>query len=821
MAYKPGWIATNADTQTYVFPQQVLTQPAAPAGYPSSWGPTPANYDLDATIVNNPVYHDAIVDALAAIPTMSVVLDVADFFGPQGIYSNPSARGDSWEAAMSLEYFDPADPTRQFQEDAGIQLLGSSTRDARMAKHTMRVVFKKEFGAGKLRFPLFTDSPIDEYNSITLLQGGHDGWVTGTPFDNAATYLRDAYLKQSQVDMDEGVGAHGDFVHLYINGLYWGMYHITERPDDEFAASYLGGQADQYDAIKHYSLGDNQHEVVSGDSAAWNQMMALAAGNVASDAGYNALKQYLDMENFIDYLIVNMHAANDDWPKKNWYAVRKRETGAGFRFFNWDGDFALGFVATDTDRTNVNNPDTPGYLYSRLRQNTEFRLLFADRIQKHLFNDGTQTLAANQERFQKLADRIDLAIVAESARWGDAMYLAPGTTHYTRNDDWVPERDRVLNEVLPQRQTISLGHFRAAGLMSTVESPGFSINGTPQWGGDVISGASLSITSPPQLIPLATTLINASTPVRTLVPADDSLGITWTQAGFSNLAAWQSGPGTGVGFEANPGSVDEFTSLLQTDLRTAMHNLRTSVFIRQEFTLSGEEDFASYILSMKFDDGFVAYIDGQEVARFNVTSTPAGTPPTFNATATQRLDSDAVVAKDFDLGAAMKAAFPAGLSAGTHVLAIHGINQNAGSSDLLFLPVLQGIRYEEVATGGDVYYTTDGSDPRNAGGAISPSAVQYSTAFPLLASTQIRARTMAGGVWSAISEATYSVNTPLRITELNYHPADPSPAELAAGFDNADDFEFLELKNISDLATLDLAGAQLSDGVELAIPSAR
>ncbi len=52
----------------------------------------------------------------------------------------------------------------------------------------------------------------------------------------------------------------------------------------------------------------------------------------------------------------------------------------------------------------------------------------------------------------------------------------------------------------------------------------------------------------------------------------------------------------------------------------------------------------------------------------------------------------------------------------------------------------------------------------------------------------------------------------LRITELNYHPADPTAAEQAAGFDDADDFEFIELRNVGP-DPLDLAGAGFIDAI--------
>ena len=108
------------------------------------------------------------------------------------------------------------------------------------------------------------------------------------------------------------------------------------------------------------------------------------------------------------------------------------------------------------------------------------------------------------------------------------------------------------------------------------------------------------------------------------------------------------------------------------------------------------------------------------------------------------------------------------------------------------------------APAGTIYYTMDGSDPRVEGGQISPTALTYSGAIPLAATTTVRARLrQADDSWSPISEARFVTAVPadassLRISEVHYHPADPSAAEIAAGFGSPDDFEFVELVNISD-----------------------
>ena len=116
-------------------------------------------------------------------------------------------------------------------------------------------------------------------------------------------------------------------------------------------------------------------------------------------------------------------------------------------------------------------------------------------------------------------------------------------------------------------------------------------------------------------------------------------------------------------------------------------------------------------------------------------------------------------------------------------------------------------------SGGTIYYTTDGSDPRAPGGATSPTALPYSSPLNLNARTTLTARTKDGTRWSAPLIRTFyrSADIPqLVVSEINYHPGDPTPSEISLGFTNSDDFEFLELTNIgttnADLTLLTLSG---------------
>jgi hypothetical protein len=106
-AFKAGWRATDVVAQTYIFPNDVIQQAISPTGFPTVWGGTTADYQMDPDVVNNPAYSALIKDALKSIPSISLALNQADMFGSSGIYSNPGGTGVGWERATSIEWINP------------------------------------------------------------------------------------------------------------------------------------------------------------------------------------------------------------------------------------------------------------------------------------------------------------------------------------------------------------------------------------------------------------------------------------------------------------------------------------------------------------------------------------------------------------------------------------------------------------------------------------------------------------------------------------------------------------------------------------------
>ena len=839
VALKEGYRPSNVDTQTYVFLDDVLVQDplANPNGlvYPTTWeGPVPADYTLDPEVVsqwddNDPANEDfGIREALLSIPTMSIVMNHDDLWHPsRGLY--PDAERSSARYPGSIEYFDPQTGDT-FQYNAGVQIHGGASRDnTRLKKHSFRLIFNPDFGGpGRLNFPLFDNSDFADINTVVMRASFTDAFATRTitgrysPLDS--TYTRDVWMRDSQIAMGN-LSADSTFVHLYINGLYWGQYSPAERPDDAFLASHLGGEPEDWDVIKDFN------ELFKGNKDAWNAMFALAdqlptaadpdaiywelQGKNPDGTRNSSLPAYLDVDNLIDYMILHLSSGPEDWPHHNWYAGRNRvDPGEGFQFFVWDQEIVLD--GRYRDRINVTDAFTPAELYSHLRRNSpEFRQRFADRVQLHMFNDGALTVENNQARWMWRADQVEAAIIGESARWGDAREGENVTVEGGQGtvtiptmtvDHWRATIEDVRDNQLPLYHELTIQRFKEAGLFPGVNTPEFS-----QHGGPVPAGFAVTMTAAPSVLTEELVLLTQGADMLAFVPTDGSLetgaGPFWYETDFSP-SGWIAGT-NGVGFEDNPSS---FEDLIGTDVSAAWNAHETSVYGRIEFNLADDFDAAAVeelTLRMKYDDGFVVYLNGQMVA-----SDRAPSPSTWNSNATgSRFNLLSTFFFNFDI-----TEHSSSLRPGTNVLALQGLNRSDTDDDLLVLPELVLTRNVPLDSP-PVYFTTNGEDPRLPGGDINNAAARlFSEPYVIDETTQIQARAIANGVWSALTTATFVV-TPagggVVITELNYNPYAPTESEQLAlpGIDN-DDFEFIEFTNTNPSQSVNLLGMHFTDAID-------
>jgi len=464
-AYRNGKVSGPAETRTFIFPAQVAEQTGA--AFPAVWGTNqgravPASYAMTRQIVDRPEYRREIVPALRALPALSIVMEPEELFGAEkGIYIHPQETGPDSERVAALELILPG-RAQAVRAECGIRVQGGwNRRPEESPKHSFRLLFRKKYGSASFRFPLFERPGAAEVENLILRGGNNNSWLHWSGEERKrADLIRDQWMRETLAEMGRA-SARGAFVHLYLNGLYWGLYNVCERPDAHFAAAQFGGKARDYDSR-------NADKILEGDGAAWKRLFELANGGLGTTERFNLISELIDLPEFCDYMLVNLYGANADWDRSsNWYAARKRTPAGRFHFFIWDGERTLEKV--QDNRIDFADDVSPPGLFQKLRANRDFRVAFAERAKIHLSAEGALSPAKAAKRFQFWASRLDQAMVAESARWGAYRrevhpYKTGPYEVYTRNEHWRPEVERLLSSYFPQRTEVFREQLRAAGL---------------------------------------------------------------------------------------------------------------------------------------------------------------------------------------------------------------------------------------------------------------------------------------------------------------------------------------------------------------------
>jgi hypothetical protein len=485
-AFKQDFLPSQVTTHTYIFVDDVINQSqqqAINAGYPRSWKgdsitddfSVPADYEMDTQITQHLDYAALMHDALLSIPTLSIVTDKDNLFDPaMGIYTNPEKEGDeadklAWERPASAELFSLEDGDPQFHINCGLRLQGGySRKPTRSPKHAFSLRFRDIYGPGRLHCMLFgEDWPVASFDSLHLRAGFNNSWIHWAADQRTRSqYIRDQWMHDALTEMGNPDALQGIYVHLYLNGLYWGLYILHERPDADHYAAYNGGNGETLDAINGdptYIISDplNSGSISDGTIDAW-----LELNDIVNQGDWEQISEHLDVDNFIDWTILTYFAGTTDIKRgTNWRAAGGGPQHKPWRFYSWDAEHVLENVY----QYGIGTTSDPSGLLDSLRQIEAFRDRFAQRLDMHLFDNGALTPERNRQRWIKCADSIDLAVIAESARWGDYRrdkhpYSSGPYELYTRNDHWIPEQTRLLNSYFPYRTEIAIGQFRSLGL---------------------------------------------------------------------------------------------------------------------------------------------------------------------------------------------------------------------------------------------------------------------------------------------------------------------------------------------------------------------
>jgi hypothetical protein len=516
---------------------------------------------------------------------------------------------------------------------------------------------------------------------------------------------------------------------------------------------------------------------------------ALYGANFTDPA--NGYAKYIDVGSFIDnHIIVELSKNIDGFRLSTYY--HKDRNGKLVMGPVWDYDLSLGnanyndgWNATGWYYSLLGDGDYP--YWRRLFEDPEFKLRYADRwfgLRRNLFT--TRRLVGMVEDYATLLDE---PAGRNYVRWPTlGTYVWPNwfiaktyREEITWMQGWLAERLTWMDGQIAAEMAPSPPAFNRQG---GPISPGFEL--TMSAPGPIyytLDGSDPRALAGPLQAPTAVTLVPENAAKRVLVPAgpvDDA----WRGGRAFDDSAWTpvaGGPGP-IGY--NRGS--RAAGVFSLDLTAGMYGLRTSCYIRVPFSFTGDiRKIAALILRIRYNDGFVAYLNGIEVGRRNFTGTPAWdstADSTQSATAADKFENIEIV----NVAEVLRP--------GDNLLALQGLNVALASPDLLISVELAVLE---------------------SAGLDAPARVKsYTAPVRLDESTQIKARAVVGGRWSALNEAVYGVGPvaeSLRISEIMYHPQE-------TGNPNDPNTEYIELMNIG-LETINLALVRFTDGIDFTFPN--
>jgi hypothetical protein len=694
-------------------------------------------------------------------------------------------------------------------------------------------------------------------------------WSTNAPrvadidlITNWADKSKVRHVLGYEVMRESGVAAHFAYtVRVEHNGNFFSTADFIEDADEIYLErAGLNPEGALYKVYANSLNRDSGNTATSGVEKKTRKfennsdLQALINGLDLTGAALSTyLYDNIDIPRCVNMLAANSVIRNIDMHSKNWYIYRDTGQSGEWAILPWDLDLSHGRVWNTQNTYFDNAMYTDGFvvtgtsirLVSHLFANPAIRTMILRRIRT--LTDrflqppppaGTpESELYYERRLNEQSALIDPpSIVPSDARrdfekWG-SWVQGGGTVRYTNSNVAVETMAEAIgrwkSEYLPRR--------RAYIYNTQIVGKGGQIP-LPQTGNAAFS---------------YTPLVAAGAAAKVLVPTNSSLSVNWIGIPSTepfNTSGWISGT-TGVGYERGTG----YQTLIGANVDTQMQS-NNSVYIRVEFDVANPAAFDRLELRMKYDDGFVAYLNGTVLAAANAPASPQ-----WNSAATAQHEASATLFDVFDVTDKK-----ASLRAGRNVLAIHGLNDLVTSSDMIILPELyggragpagvsqpiinfgaievspasgnQGEEYIQLLNPNSIavdisdWRLTGGVEHKFGGGTVIPANGTLYVS-PNAAAFRARAVSPKGGEGlfvqggylghlSNFGETIALVDLSGATNNVISYPGEPSEAqqylvvsELMYHPPGDELGEYIELQNLSSSVTLDLTNVRLTQGVE-------
>lgn len=631
------------------------------------------------------------------LPVSSIVTDPKNLWdntigiyvrGTNGIPGNgqnsPCNWNQDWSRPSNFELLKGSE--QLFSQQCDIAIGGGWTRSNSVK--SLKLSAEKKFdGKNKFDYSFFSAKPNLKFKGLSLRNSGNDF---------GQTMMRDA-VQHCIIEgvLDVEYQAYQPTIH-YINGEYYGIINLRERNNQQYVYSNFGYDKDSIDLIEKIAPSEGNYNVLNGTIEATNNLINKSI-NANLDPIYEQIEQLMDIDEFIAYMVVQLYSGNWDWPVNNTKFFRHRNNGK-FRWILYDLDG--GFASTSYNPFIGEGNSLMSSACDNVHTVKLFRNLIKNETFKQRFIDYFTLCLGSVYQPERVCHIIDsiAATIRPEVGYANVWGFEGGVSGFKSFANGRPSS--LLTMI---KNFFSLGDLTQLKLSSNLPNATLVMNEIPvplgSLDGYTFRGKEISLkaeTPPGYRFERWNVLSESShivTPYggRWFYYDQGSLDETnWYHPAY-NASSWKSGNAP-LGY-AKDGIV---TTL---DYGPDPNNKRITSYMRHSFNLSEWNSTDKFTLNLTIDDGAVVYLNGTEVARYQI---PSGSV-TYSTWAT----SHAINNPDRVTLSLPASAF----KKGTNLLAVE-VHQNKGNSTDLYLDLQiaqNASTPSESYTDNEVTFTVDGA----------------------------------------------------------------------------------------------------------------
>lgn len=288
----------------------------------------------------------------------------------------------NWERPAFFEYFD-AEGKKQISQSVGVKIAGGCTRGR--DQKSISIYARDKYGDDDFDYPFFSEKPdILSFSSLLLRNSGND---------QDQTLLRDAYLQTLvKTSMDIDYQSYQPAI-VYFNGEYRGIMNLREKTDEDYFQGNYFIPSNKIDFL------EKDREVIRGSASDYTLLVDfLNLNNLSDDVNYQHVASMIDIQEYINWMTIQLYIGNRDWPGNNLKFWKTRENGK-WRWLLFDLDYGFGFrmdengythetfeFATATGGPEHPNPDWSTLLFRSLLENQGFKRQFLSTYLTHVYS---------------------------------------------------------------------------------------------------------------------------------------------------------------------------------------------------------------------------------------------------------------------------------------------------------------------------------------------------------------------------------------------------------------------------------------------------